>query len=211
MEYTKEAKEEIVRQMLEAIGENPDRDGLLGTPERVVRMWEEVFGGYNEANKPKITSFDNGKDGILNDEMICDSGTFYSHCEHHAIPFFGKYYFAYIPHPKGKILGLSKVGRVVDYYSHKLQIQERLGYDIIMCLWDALTKEMPNDIGDKPGIKEMFEPLGMAIVMEGEHLCKTMRGVKKKGKMRTTKLMGVFKTDPATRAEFMDWVNKNEQ
>jgi len=194
MKYTKEEKEKVVKQMLEMVGENPDREGLVGTPDRVVRMWEEIFGGYNKDNMPKITNFDNGKDGIVNDEMICDEGTFYSHCEHHMVPFFGKYYFAYIPHPKGKILGLSKVGRVVDFYSHKLQIQERLGYDIITCLWEAISKE--------------YKPLGMAIVMEGEHLCKTMRGAKKKGKMRTTKLMGAFKNDPATRAEFMHWANK---
>lgn len=188
--------EEIVRAMIKAIGDNPDREGLIGTPNRVVKMWGEVFKGYDKNQIPKVTTFKNGSDGIVTDQMISDTGTFYSHCEHHIIPFFGTYYFAYIPHPKGKILGLSKVARVVDYYSARLQTQERLVRDITNYLWGSLKYEDT-------------EPIAMGIVMEGSHLCKEMRGVKKKGKMRTTELIGAMKTDVATRAEFMDWVNKN--
>ena len=110
-------------------------------------------------------------------------------CEHHMVPFFGKYYFAYIPNPKGKIIGLSKVARIVDYYSAKLQIQERLVQDIVNELWNAL---------DIPGCS----PRGMALVMRGEHLCKTMRGAKKKGRMTTAELRGIFKEDDKARNEF---------
>jgi GTP cyclohydrolase IA len=205
-----ENKENIIKDMLTTIGENPEREGLKDTPKRVVKMWKEIFRGYDKSQKPKVTSFMNGNDGIVCDEMLHDDGSFYSHCEHHMVPFFGHYYFAYIPNPKGKILGLSKVARIVDYYSAKLQIQERLVSEIVKELWDALTIKTLNDVGDENCYKEIIEPLGMALVMDGEHLCKTMRGVKKKGKMRATKLIGTFKTDPAARAELMAWVNNHD-
>lgn len=196
---TKKRGERIVTKMLEFIGEDTNREGLTGTPDRVVRMWEEMFRGYNKENKPKITTFTNGNDGIIYDQMITDSGDFYSQCEHHMVPFFGKYWFAYIPNEKGKLLGLSKVARVVDFYSAKLQIQERLVNDIITELWEALSQE---------GV----EPKAMGVVMEAEHLCKTMRGVKKKGKMRTVCLLGEFKTGTDARTEFLRYVggSKNE-
>ncbi len=198
MAYSNETKEEAVKIILDIIGENADREGLQDTPKRVVKMWKEIFRGYDKKQKPKITTFENGKDGITVDQMICVPGTFYSHCEHHMIPFFGRYWFAYIPNAKGNILGLSKVARVVDYYSAKLQVQERLGYDIINELNNVLTRRHGR-----------FKPLGMGLVIEAEHLCKSMRGVKKSGKMRTTELIGTFKEEPAVRAEFLDWVNKN--
>lgn len=188
--------EEIIKRMLKAIGENPDREGLKDTPKRVVKMWKEIFRGYDKTQCPKVTTFNNGNDGIEYDSMISDEGTFYSQCEHHMVPFFGKYYFAYLPHREGKLLGLSKVARVVDYFSAKLQIQERLTHEIVNYLWNELYRDT-----------EISRPLGMALVMEGEHLCKTMRGVKKKGKMRTTKLIGAFKDDQKTRDEFIGWVN----
>ena len=190
-----EDKRKLVRDMLTAVGENCEREGLVDTPKRVVKMWNEIFRGYDRSQMPIVTTFFNGKDRIVYDEMISDTGSFYSHCEHHMVPFFGRYWFAYIPHPKGKILGLSKVGRIVDWFSAKLQVQERLTHDVVEHLWKSLANEK--------------DPIGMGLVMEGEHLCKSMRGVKKKGKMRTTYLMGAIKDDPAARAEFMDWVNKN--
>jgi len=186
-------KEKIIKEMLLAIGENIDRDGLKDTPKRVVKMWKEIFRGYDKNQIPNVTTFDNGKDGITYDSMIMDQGDFYSHCEHHAVPFFGRYWFAYIPHPQGKILGLSKVARIVDFCSARLQTQERLVGNIVT----HLSKALIDDNG--------FGPLAMGLVMEGEHLCKTMRGAKKKGTMRTTKLIGTFKTDPAARAEFLNW------
>jgi len=189
-----------VKKIIEFIGDDPKRPGLKDTPDRVVKMWKEIFRGYDEKNKPKITTFDNGTDGIVYDQMICDTGNFYSHCEHHMVPFFGKYWFAYIPATKGKILGLSKVARIVDFHAAKLQVQERLVHDVVEDLYDALhiSKASWN------------KPLAMGLVIEAEHLCKTMRGAKKKGKMRTVHLRGTFKTDAAARAEFMDWVNRND-
>lgn len=123
--------EQIIRSLLGYIGEDPNRPGLLGTPDRIIRMWREIFRGYDPAQHPKITTFDNGVDGLTYDNMVLDSGNYYSMCEHHMMPFFGKYVFAYIPNPKGKILGLSKIGRVVDYHSARLQVQERLVADIV--------------------------------------------------------------------------------
>ena len=192
-----EVKEKIVKDMLIAIGEDPNREGLIDTPKRVVKMWKEIFRGYDKEQLPKVTVFNNGVDGIKYDQMICDDGDFYSHCEHHAVNFSGKYYFAYIPHSEGKIIGLSKVARVVDYFAARLQVQERLTHQIVDYIWNLLC--------DKSVCKN--PPLAMGLVMEGEHLCKTMRGVKKKGKMRTTVLYGAFKTEPETRQEFLDWVN----
>lgn len=187
--------EENITRILEYIGEDPTREGLVGTPDRIIRMWGEIFRGYDKEQKPKITTFDNGKDGITYDNMVVDEGDFYSMCEHHMMPFFGKYWFAYIPNPKGRILGISKIGRVVDYCAARMQIQERLVHDIVDMLAKALGDGNP--------------PLGMALVMRGEHLCKTMRGVKKKGKMMSSYLVGAFKEDAQVRNEFMQLVNKS--
>lgn len=195
---TKEsAIEHIIRQVLIYIGENPSREGLLGTPDRIRRMWTELFRGYDPSQKPKITIFDNGVDGLSYDNMVIDSGKYYSLCEHHAMPFFGTYFFAYIPHPKGKILGLSKVARVVDYCAAKLQVQERLTREVVEMIGNALTE----------GVKPENAPLGMALVMKGHHLCKEMRGAKKSGLMTTSYLTGVFRTDNDARAEFERFVN----
>ena len=181
--------EQKIRDLLEYIGEDVNRPGLIGTPDRIIRMWREIFRGYDLSQHPKITTFDNGVDGLTYDNMVVDTGTFYSMCEHHMMPFFGHYVFAYIPNPKGKILGLSKIGRVVDYHSARLQIQERLVADIVKDIEDALGTDFP--------------PLGVALIMQGEHLCKTMRGVKKKGLMSACRLDGIFRDDSSVRDEFM--------
>lgn len=188
--------EDHIRRMLEYIGENPNREGLIGTPDRIVRMWKEIYRGYDPSQKPKITVFDNGKDGITYDNMVIDEGKFVSNCEHHCVWFWGKYYFAYIPNPKGKILGISKIGRVVDYCSARLQIQERLVHDIVKMLKDALGEENP--------------PLGMALVMKGHHSCKEFRGIKKEGLMTSSYLDGAFKEDAQVRSEFMSLVNNSK-
>ena len=146
-----------VRGLLLEIGENPDREGLQGTPDRVCRMFKEIYRGYDPKQAPKITTFDNGKDGIVYDNMVVDSGDFVSKCEHHMVFFWGKYWFAYIPNPKGKILGLSKIARVVDYCAARLQLQERLVSDIVAMLEDALGYEYP--------------PQGLALVMKAHHGC----------------------------------------
>ena len=189
-------EENIVRRF-QYIGEDPNRAGLKDTPNRIVRMFREIFRGYDPNQKPKITTFANGQDGIVCDSMVFDSGDFYSLCEHHARTFFGKYYFAYIPNEQGKILGISKIGRVVDYCAARLQIQERLGHDICNMLLQALGEENP--------------PVGMAIVLKGRHMCKESRGARKKGVMQSAVLLGQFKTDAALRNEFYHLIETTEE
>lgn len=178
--------------LIRAIGENPDRDGLKGTPERIMRMWKEIFRGYDESQKPKITTFPN-EDEMT--DIVFDAGDYYSMCEHHILPFFGKYYFAYIPAPDGRILGISKVARVVGYCAARLQLQERLASDIVTMLTDALGGKV----------------LGMALVMRGKHLCKTMRGVRNDGNMTVAHLEGLFKTDKECRDEFYKLIDMQEK
>ena len=188
-----EAKQNI-RELLEFIGDDPDRVGLKDTPERMLRMFAEMFRGYDPAQKPQITTFPNGLDGIIYDNMVVDSGTFYSVCEHHCRTFFGDYWFAYLPNPKGRILGLSKIGRVVDYCASRLQVQERLVHDVVEMLTEALGEENP--------------PLGMALMMRGRHMCKESRGARKSGEMTTTCLTGAFRKSDRVRAEFLSYVGK---
>lgn len=185
--------ESLIRSLLIEIGENPDREGLQGTPDRVCRMFKELYRGYDPAQAPKITTFDNGKDGIVYDNMVVDSGDFVSNCEHHMAFFWGKYWFAYIPNPNGKILGLSKIARVVDYCAARLQLQERLVHDVVVMLKEAL--------GDK------YPPSGIALVMKAHHGCKEFRGIKKKGVMTASYLEGCFREDEQVRNEFMQIVN----
>lgn len=182
-EVSREEAEKAIKTLLSYIGENPDREGLKETPDRIIRMWEEIFRGYDPNKKPKITTFGNEYNST---DMVFDSGDYYSMCEHHVLPFFGKYYFAYIPSPDGRILGISKVARVVGYCAAKLQLQERLAIDIVKTLDDALGGTA----------------LGFAIVMKGQHLCKTMRGVRNNGKMTVSHFTGLFKDDLDKRNEF---------
>jgi len=147
------------QQILVEIGEDPNRVGLLDTPNRIAKMYEEIFRGYDENQKPNITVFPNGQDGVHYNSMIIDSGYYFSHCEHHLATFFGTYHFAYIPDKL--IVGASKIGRVVDYYAAKMQIAERLCQDVVNCLESATR------------------PKGIILIMEGRHLCKEMRGLKK--------------------------------
>ena len=181
--------ERAIRMLLEAIGENPDREGLVGTPDRIARMYKELFRGYDESQKPKITTFDNDMEST---DIVFDTGDYYSMCEHHMMPFFGKYYFAYIPRKDGRILGISKVARVVGYCAARLQLQERLARDVVTMLTDALDGKVE----------------GMAIVMRGTHLCKTMRGVKNNGTMTVAHLSGVFREDAQTRNEFYKLIDQ---
>ena len=188
----KEKIENCIRELLDLLGDDSRRNGLADTPDRVARIYQEIFRGYDEDERPKITTFQNGEDGIVYDNMVIDTGDFYSVCEHHMMPFFGKYYFAYIPSKNGKILGISKIGRVVDYCASKLQIQERLTHEIVAMLSQALGTENP--------------PLGLALVMKGKHLCKTMRGAKKDGEMISSYMTGEFKSNSSLRAEFMSLI-----
>lgn len=182
-DISRDEAEKAIKTLLSYIGENPDREGLKGTPDRIIRMWDEIFRGYDKDKIPRITTFPN-EDKCT--DIVFDSGDYYSMCEHHILPFFGKYYFAYIPSPDGRILGISKVARVIGYCAARLQLQERLAIDIVKTLDDALGGTA----------------LGFAIVMKGQHLCKTMRGVRNNGKMTVSHFTGLFKDDPDKRNEF---------
>ncbi len=191
---SEEQARQHIKELLEYIGEDPARTGLAGTPDRMLRMFKEIFRGYDPAQEPEITTFPNGQDGIIYDDMIVDSGTFYSLCEHHCRTFFGEYWFAYLPNPKGRILGLSKISRVVDYCSARLQIQERLARDIVEMLTRALGDEYP--------------PRGVAMMLRGRHICKEGRGARKPGVMTTTCLTGAFRNNARVRNEFLSYIGK---
>ncbi|MDK2800435.1 MAG: cyclohydrolase [Clostridiales bacterium] len=169
-----------MRMMIEAIGENPDREGIKDTPDRVARMYAEIFSGLGQDPKEYLQVYFNED----HDEMVLVKDIpFYSMCEHHFLPFIGKAHVAYIPQ-KGKITGLSKLARVVDSIAKRPQLQERLTGEIA----DVLMK--------------CLEPQGVAVVVEAEHLCMSMRGIKKPGsKTITSAVRGIFRRDAKTRAE----------
>jgi GTP cyclohydrolase I len=179
--------EEIVRNQLTEIGEDPDREGLARTPLRVAKAMDFLTSGYT-------TSLDD----VVNDAIFDAEGAsemvivrdieYYSMCEHHMLPFFGKATIAYLP--KGQIIGLSKVARILDVYARRLQVQERL----------------TNQVAD--AMEEILEPHGVGVVLEGKHLCMMMRGVQKQeSNMATSAMRGTFRTDPRTRSEFLSFVN----
>jgi GTP cyclohydrolase IA len=173
--------EKGVRLLLEGIGEDPDREGLVETPRRVADMFEEIFAGIGRSPHEVVTAVK----GTEHDEMIMVKDIpLYSACEHHLIPFAGKAHVAYIPSEDGRITGLSKIARLVDLLSKRPQVQERLTTEIA----DALD--------------EALEPKGVFVVIEAEHLCMTMRGVKKPGSITVTSAVrGRFRTDARTRNE----------
>ena len=179
--------EDNITRILQSIGEDPLREGLKDTPARVSKMHREIYKGYDPAQKPKITVFPNGEDGVCINQMVVDSGTYVSWCEHHMLPFFGHYHFAYIPNKS--IVGLSKIARIVDYHASRLQVQERLTAQIVNDLHDALC------------------PVGMALQMRGRHLCKEIRGAKNNGEMVTTELRGVFE-EQQVRMEFLHIIGR---
>ena len=164
------------------MGEDPNRPGLLETPKRVANMYEEIFAGLTEDPKQHIKLFDE----VSNDEMVIVKDIpFYSMCEHHLLPFFGMAHIGYIP-SDNKIIGLSKLARIVNNFAKKPQVQERLTSDIADFLNDNL------------------QPKGVAVIMEAEHMCMTMRGVKSAGaKTQTSALRGIMRTDAKTRAEVL--------
>jgi len=176
---------DIVRKLLIEIGENPERQGLRKTPERVESMYQFLTSGYH-------TSLDAIVNGAIfeedYDEMVCVTNIqFYSLCEHHLIPFFGKAHVGYIP--DGRLIGLSKIPRIVDLFARRLQIQERLTQQIAQCLADIL------------------KPRGVGVVIEAEHLCMQMRGVEKhRSRAVTSALRGILKTNERTRNELMSLI-----
>jgi GTP cyclohydrolase I len=188
-EVDKPRIEAAVREILAAVGEDPDRDGLLDTPARVARMYEEVFAGLREVPTDHLhVTFDAGHDEMV---MVRDIALV-STCEHHLVPFIGKAHVAYIPNHDGRITGLSKLARLVDAYARRPQVQERLTTQIA----DAL--------------EETLQPRGVLVVIEAEHLCMSMRGVKKPGSSTVTSAVrGLFRENVATRSEAMRFIGRD--
>ena len=172
-----------VREIQLAVGEDPERDGLVKTPMRVARMYEEIFAGLREDPAQHLTvTFEASHDEMV---MVRDI-PLYSACEHHLVPFHGVAHVAYIPGDDGRITGLSKLARLVDGFAHRPQVQERLTAQVA----DAMVK--------------ILQPRGVFVVIECEHLCMSMRGVRKPGTLTVTSAVrGIFKANPATRAEAM--------
>ena len=185
----KKRLEEITKELLGLIGEDSTRQGLIKTPKRVAESWKFLSQGYHQ-NLDEIINeaiFDES----AKDMIIVKDIEFYSLCEHHLIPFYGKAHVGYIPN--GKIIGLSKIPRIIDFYSRRLQDQERLTNQIATCIQDLL------------------KPKGVAVVMEGRHFCMLMRGVQKQNSIASTSsMLGAFKDQSTTRNEFLKLVEVNK-
>ncbi|MPW25083.1 GTP cyclohydrolase I FolE [Alkalibaculum sp. M08DMB] len=185
----KQRIENAVREILEAVGEDPNREGLLDTPKRIAKMYEEIFSGLNEDPEKHLdVYFQEEKHEEL---VLIKDIPFYSMCEHHLVPFFGKAHVGYLP-KHGKLTGLSKLARVVETISKRPQLQERLTASVA----DIIMRKL--------------SPYGVIVVIEAEHMCMTMRGVKKPGsKTITSAVRGTFATDAKARAEAMSFINWN--
>lgn len=175
----------LVTDLIKALGEDPEREGLIRTPERVERAMRFLTKGYRMDIDKLLNDAVFYED--CNEMVIVRNIEYYSMCEHHMLPFFGKCHVAYLP--KGKIIGLSKIPRIVDVFARRLQVQERMTRQIAEC------------------IDEVLEPYGVAVVMDGKHLCMMMRGVEKQNSFMTSSAMlGAFKDDRRTRVEFLNLI-----
>jgi len=185
-----ESTRKIIFDLIKAIGEDPDREGLKNTPDRVARMYTELLSGYTQEPEKIINE---ALFHINYDEMVLVRDIeFYSLCEHHMLPFIGRAHVAYIP--AGKVIGLSKIPRIVDMYARRLQIQER----------------MTRQIADF--VQQTLEPQGVAVVVEAMHLCSMMRGVKKhNARMTTSAMHGSFRANLATRQEFLNNISRGSK
>ena len=176
------------KNLLELLGEDPSREGLVNTPKRVAKAWDFLTKGYNENLDDLINNaiFE----GESKDMVIVKNIEFYSLCEHHMIPFYGKAHIGYIP--DGKIIGLSKLARITDLFSQRLQVQERLTNQIAQCL------------------QEVLKPRGVAVVLEGKHFCMLSRGVQKQNSIATiSSMLGIFREKESTRNEFLKLIEMN--
>ena len=174
--------EQLTVDLLDAIGEDPNREGLLRTPFRVAKAWDFFSKGYTQSLDEIVNNALFSEDN--KDMVVVRDVEFYSLCEHHLIPFFGKAHVAYIPN--GKVIGLSKIPRIIDMFSRRLQVQERL------------TRQISETI------KDVLNPVGVAVIMEGQHMCMQMRGVQKQSSFTTTSsMLGKFRESDRTRSEFM--------
>ena len=180
--------EHLISKLLTELGENPKREGLLRTPLRVSKSWSFLTQGY-QIDLDKIVNnaiFNESYDDLI----LVQDIEYYSLCEHHLLPFFGKAHVAYIP--DGKIIGLSKIPRIVEMFSRRLQLQERM------------TQEISNTLA------HVLAPKGVGVVIEGQHMCMQMRGVEKQNSFTTTSsMLGIFRQDPKTRDEFLKIISKN--
>lgn len=185
----REKAEEAVRTLIEWAGEDPDREGLQGTPARVVRAYEEFFAGYHEDPAELLATTFEETDAY--DELIVlrDIGL-ESHCEHHIVPILGKAHIGYLP--AGRVVGISKLARLVEVFAKRMQIQE------------ALTAQIAN------AIQDILKPRGVGVIIEAAHQCMTTRGIRKPGvSMVTSRMLGSFRDDPSTRREFLSMVGDN--
>ena len=182
--------ENLTKQLLEEIGEDPSREGLLKTPSRVSKAWGFFSGGYNQDLDKIINNAVFNEDAT--DMVVVRDVEFFSLCEHHLIPFFGRAHVAYLPN--GKVIGLSKIPRIIDMFSRRLQVQERL------------TRQIAETV------KEILDPIGVAVIMEGQHMCMQMRGVEKQNSLTTTSsMLGKFRESDRTRSEFLSIIGLNRQ
>ena len=184
--FDKERIRKAVIELLLAIGENPQREGLLHTPDRVAEMYGEIFGGLHQdpAEVLKVSFAENHQEMVILRDI-----PFYSMCEHHLLPFHGKAHIGYIP--SGRVVGISKLARVVEIYARRPQLQERLTSQIA----DSIMRNV--------------QPIGVGVVIEAEHLCMTMRGIRKPGSMVVTSAnRGTFRTRRETRAEFLSLIGQ---
>ena len=179
--------EQLTHSLLKEIGEDPNSDGLLRTPSRVAKSWEFFSRGYNQNLEDIVNNAIFEEDA--KDMVIVRDVEFFSLCEHHLLPFFGKAHVGYIPN--GKVIGLSKIPRIIDMFSRRLQVQERLTHQVAEVLQDVLN------------------PIGVAVVMEGRHMCMQMRGVEKQNSFASTSAMlGKFRKSSETRSEFLSIINR---
>lgn len=177
-------KEELIAQQLLLLGENPNREGLIDTPKRVIKSWNEIYSGYSKEPKDVLTVFSaDGYDQIV----LLKDIELYSMCEHHMLPFFGKAHVAYLPDKK--VIGISKLARLVDIYARRLQIQERIGEQVTTALMEYL------------------QPKGAACIIEATHMCMRMRGVNKQNSvMITSSIKGIFLEDTSAKSELMQMI-----
>lgn len=184
MDQKTEQIKESFKEIFKYLGENPSREGLAGTPDRIIRSWEKLFGGYKINPKDIMTIFKEDNVVPFNQIILLKDIEFYSTCEHHFLPFVGKAHVAYIP--KDRVVGISKLARVVEIFSRRLQIQERIG----------------NQVTDS--LMELLKPQGAACIIEAKHFCMTSRGVNKQNSvMVTSSLKGCFLTHDQTRQELL--------
>ena len=182
--------ENLTKQLIEEIGEDPSREGLLKTPSRVSKAWSFFSAGYNQDLDKIINNAVFNEDAT--DMVVVRDVEFFSLCEHHLIPFFGRAHVAYLPN--GKVIGLSKIPRIIDMFSRRLQVQERL------------TRQIAETV------KEILDPIGVAVIMEGQHMCMQMRGVEKQNSLTTTSsMLGKFRESDRTRSEFLSIIGLNRQ